>query len=228
MSLTFPAILHHFMAVARPTPTLHLARSALHSYHAIIERSRSKDQGSSKENQAAMSEDTTKPVCPVSSHNEWDPLEEVIVGRLEHAMLPDATIINRHTFPPSGSSFIQEILAIGGVPYPPEMIEAAQQDLDRFLGILSAEGITVRRPDIVDYQVPIRTPDWKTPSGSSSTNPRDPFLVVGDQIIEAPMADRSRYFEAWAYRSLFVEYFRNGARWVAAPKPQLVDAQYQR
>jgi glycine amidinotransferase len=174
-----------------------------------------------------MSEDNTSPDCPVSSHNEWDPLEEVIVGRLEHAMLPDATIINRHTFPPSDSSFIQEILAIGGVPYPPEMIEAAQQDLDKFLHILSAEGVTVRRPDIVDYQVPIRTPDWKTPSGSSSTNPRDPFLIVGDQIIEAPMADRSRYFEAWAYRSLFVDYFRRGAKWVAAPKPQLVDAQYR-
>ena len=26
--------------------------------------------------------------CPVSSHNEWDPLEEVIVGRLEGATIP--------------------------------------------------------------------------------------------------------------------------------------------
>src|SRR5881397_210784 len=26
-------------------------------------------------------------VCPVNSHNEWDPLEEVIVGRLEGATI---------------------------------------------------------------------------------------------------------------------------------------------
>ena len=26
--------------------------------------------------------------CPVNSHNEWDPLEEVIVGRLEGATIP--------------------------------------------------------------------------------------------------------------------------------------------
>ena len=28
------------------------------------------------------------PLCPVNSFNEWDPLEEVIVGRLEGATIP--------------------------------------------------------------------------------------------------------------------------------------------
>lgn len=28
---------------------------------------------------------------PVSSHNEWDPLEEVIVGRVEGATIPNLT-----------------------------------------------------------------------------------------------------------------------------------------
>jgi len=164
--------------------------------------------------------------CPVNSYTEWDPLEEVIVGRLEHAMFPDAQIINKHTIPPSASSVVQEIVALGGVPYPPEMTEAAQENLDQFIHILRAEGITVRRPDIVDYEVPFRTPDWRVPSGSSATNPRDPFLVIGNEIIETPMADRSRYFEAWAYRSLFKQYFSQGAKWVSAPKPQLLDTQY--
>ena len=27
-------------------------------------------------------------LCPVNSHNEWDPLEEIIVGRLEGATMP--------------------------------------------------------------------------------------------------------------------------------------------
>jgi len=40
------------------------------------------------------------------------------------------------------------------------------------------------------------------------------------------MSDRSRYFETWAYRSLFKEYFKAGAKWTAAPKPQLLDSLY--
>ena len=48
-------------------------------------------------------------------------------------------------------------------------------------------------------------------------------MIVGDEIIETPTCWRSRYFEADAYRSLFKEYFLNGARWTAAPKPQLTD-----
>ena len=35
----------------------------------------------------------------VSAFNEWDPLEEVIVGRLENAMLPSWLTITRATIP---------------------------------------------------------------------------------------------------------------------------------
>ena len=57
-------------------------------------------------------------------------------------------------------------------------------------------------------------------------NPRDPFLIFGNEILETPMADRARYFEAWSYRTLFKEYFQAGARWTAAPRPQLLDDLY--
>ena len=30
-----------------------------------------------------MTDDSLNPSCPVNSHNEWDPLEELIVGRVE-------------------------------------------------------------------------------------------------------------------------------------------------
>ena len=56
--------------------------------------------------------------------------------------------------------------------------------------------------------------------------PRDVLMVVGEQIIECPMAWRSRYFENFAYRSLVKEYFHGGAKWTAGPKPELTDAQY--
>lgn len=40
-------------------------------------------------------EHVTEPVqqeCPVCSYNEWDPLEEVIVGRAENACVPPFTV----------------------------------------------------------------------------------------------------------------------------------------
>ena len=90
------------------------------------------------------------------------------------------------------------------------------KELDEFIHILEAEGVRVRRPDIVDYSASYSTPDWETPCGFCAANPRDPFIVIGNEIIETPMADRGRYFEAWAYRSLFKEYLKAGAKWVSA------------
>ena len=56
--------------------------------------------------------------------------------------------------------------------------------------------------------------------------PRDILIVVGDEIIEAPMAWRSRFFEYRAYRPLLKEYFKRGAKWTTAPKPLLSDDLY--
>ena len=44
---------------------------------------------------AVVDEHVTEPVpeeCPVCSYNEWDPLEEVIVGRAENAQVPPFTV----------------------------------------------------------------------------------------------------------------------------------------
>lgn len=52
--------------------------------------------------------------------------------------------------------------------------------------------------------------------------------MIGNQIIETPMSSRSRYFEGLAYHDLFKEYADQGARWVAAPKPRLLDELYNK
>lgn len=56
--------------------------------------------------------------------------------------------------------------------------------------------------------------------------PRDILLVVGNEIIEAPMAWRARFFEYRAYRPLIKEYFRKGAKWTTAPKPTMANELY--
>lgn len=49
---------------------------------------------------------------------------------------------------------------------------------------------------------------------------------IGNEIIEAPMAWRSRFFEYRPFRSLIKDYFRQGGGWTAAPKPEMSDDLY--
>ncbi|MGD9851183.1 MAG: amidinotransferase [Nitrospirales bacterium] len=78
-----------------------------------------------------------------------------------------------------------------------------------------------------DHTRPFATPDWSASSGNSQAKPRDVLIVIGNEILEAPMSWHSRYFEFLGYRRLVREYFRRGARWTAAPKPQLIPELYQ-
>ncbi|WP_176741912.1 amidinotransferase [Streptomyces sp. Cmuel-A718b] len=162
------------------------------------------------------------PSSPVSSHNEWDPLEEVLVGRLDGATTPSRHPVVSCNVPPWAARF-QQIAA--GLRYPRAMIGPAQEELDQFVTLLQSLGITVTRPDPVDHRRRFSTPDWSS-RGFCNTCPRDSMLVIGDEIIETPMAWPSRYFETHSYRALLKDYFRRGARWTAAPKPQLTDELY--
>jgi glycine amidinotransferase len=164
--------------------------------------------------------------CAVNSFNEWDPLEEVIVGRLEGASFPAWKKINENTVPPGEWDELEKAAGGGGTHYPATMVGAAQKCLDGFIQILKSEGVIVKRPDVVDYAKPFSSPEWGVSTGFCAANPRDPFIVFGNEILETPMADRSRYFEAFAYRRLFKEYFKNGAKLSAAPRPQLRDSLY--
>jgi glycine amidinotransferase len=127
---------------------------------------------------------------PVSSHTEWDPLEEIVVGRAADAAL-----------------------------------EAAH-DLDDLARRLEAEGVRVRRPDAVEPTRAYATADWQA-RGVSAAAPRDAVVVIGSELIETPLPWRGRYFDTDAYRTLFLEYFRAGAHWTAAPRPDLKDALYE-
>lgn len=162
-------------------------------------------------------------VSPVSSHNEWDPLEEVIVGRLDGATIPSKHPVVACNIPPWAAR-LQGLAA--GFKYPRVLIEPAQRELDQFVALLEDLGVTVRRPDVVDHGHRFATPDWSS-RGFTCTCPRDSMLVIGDEIIETPMAWPCRYFETHAYRSLLKDYFRRGARWTAAPKPQLTDELFE-
>lgn len=164
----------------------------------------------------------TEPI--VNIHNEWDPLREIIVGRLEGMLIP--------SWEPDMLGCMYEdyfdfYKSRGGQEWPAAEIARAQRELDELIAILEGEGVIVRRPDIRDYAGQLDTPHWRVPNELGVANPRDSLLVIGGDIIETPMAWRSRYFETFAFRSLLREYHARGANWIAAPKPELRDGLYK-
>ena len=162
-------------------------------------------------------------VGPVWSCNEWDPLEEVIVGIVNDATVPklDEAAVDA-IVPEHAEWFFRKH---GGKRFPDKMIEKANEELDNLTRVLTELGIIVRRPDPMDFTKEYKTPWWKS-KGLYAAMPRDVFTVLGDTIVEAPMAWRTRYFESLAFRTLMNEYFEGGARWIAAPKSDMADGFY--
>ena len=133
-------------------------------------------------------------LSPVNSHNEWDPLEEIIVGRLEGATMPSNHPVVTCNIPNKAAARAQSLVA--GLHYPRIMVEPAQRELDGFVALLQSIGIIVRRPETVDHKKQFSTPSSSS-RGFCNSCPRDAILVVGDEIIETPMFGRaatSRHF----------------------------------
>jgi N-dimethylarginine dimethylaminohydrolase len=158
------------------------------------------------------------PMSLVWSCNEWDPLEEVIVGNPLHARFPTADPSTRLAEFPDRS--LEEIPQ---GPFPRRIIEETEEDLDAFVAVLTEQGVTVRRPETWPHEARFSTIRWES-QGFYNLCPRDILLVIGDQIIETPNVIRSRAQESLSYRALMLDYLRSGARWYGAPKPMLLDA----
>src|SRR4051812_31927573 len=84
----------------------------------------------------------------VSSWNEWDPLLEVIVGRADGARMPPLEPAVRATMPDHSLALFD---AAGGRPFAPELVDAANRDLEALVELLEGEGVAVRRPDAVSF-----------------------------------------------------------------------------
>ncbi|HHH82893.1 MAG TPA: serine/threonine protein kinase [Chloroflexi bacterium] len=169
-----------------------------------------------------MAEESQKTI--VNSWNEWDPLKHVIVGRADGTMVQAPEIAVRRSWPEYGYP-----LGKYG-PYPKEMEEKANEQLDNFAKILESRGIRVDRPTPLDFSQPVQTPDWKQGSMFGCMPPRDLLLTVGNEILEATMSYRSRWFEYLCYRPLLEKYFKEDPnfRYEAAPKPRLTEDSYKK
>ncbi|MCS4592681.1 hypothetical protein KTJ89_06745 [Brevibacterium sediminis] len=158
----------------------------------------------------------------VSTHNEWDPLEEVVIGTMRGAQVPQ---VGDDLFAVEFSNYGHRSNVPTG-PYSPEVVETTETELDDLARTLKQLGIKVRRPEPRDTSKMFSTTDWAT-DGFYDYCPRDVLLTIGNSIIETPMVLRSRYLEPNAYRSMLIELMENGSRWFSAPKPRLLDEFYK-
>ncbi len=160
----------------------------------------------------------------VNSWNEWDPLKHVIVGRTNSTMVQAPEPAIERDWPKYGFP-----LGTYG-PLPAEMEEKANEQMEDFVKILEDKGIRVDRPTPLDFSQTVQTPDWRQASMFGCMPPRDLLLIVGNEILEATMSARSRWFEYLCYRSLLEQYYKEdpNMRWEAAPKPRLTERSYKK
>jgi glycine amidinotransferase len=160
----------------------------------------------------------------VNSWNEWDPLKRVIVGRPEGTNVPAPEPAWWYDLPLGGYP-----LGSWG-PFPQEMVDAANEQMDYFISVLQSRGIVVDRVEIHPcmYNKPVSTPDWTQLNCHGVNNVRDVTLIHGNYIVEATTCRRSRWYEYLNLRPIFERYFKEDPEvvHVAAPKPRLTDESY--
>jgi len=159
----------------------------------------------------------------VNTHNDWDQLEEIIVGRADYS---------RIALDISARSFSYATTPFGDLPnagqYPQWVIDEANEDADGLAKALEDLGVIVHRPKIINWDETTYNigQGWGT-KGWYSWCPRDLILPLGDMLIETPTPVRARYFETRLYEDILYEAFEDGALWLQAPKPKLNDDLYQ-
>jgi len=162
-------------------------------------------------------------MIPVNSYNEWDPLREVIVG----AGVPDDLPAIDFTF----KLFFHDNIYGKHVGEPDreyitkKCVEEHNEDIENFVELLKDLDVTVRRPKIPSTLAKVKTPNWSS-TVHPSLNCRDLTIIIGNTIIETPPVCRWRYYENDYLKHLFLEYFKEGAKWVTAPKPLLLDTSF--
>ncbi|TGZ67829.1 hypothetical protein CRM22_004573 [Opisthorchis felineus] len=204
------------MLVRNLLAKLSSSRNHLLSSSQIFHRKASDAAGNSKA--------PTNSSSPVWSWNEWDPLEEIIVGTPEGAVVPRPLPEVKMCTPMDKWEFYEKNAGRYWADcIPKEHWEKAVEEVEEYVRVLQMEGVKVLRPSKVDHSSTFKLLGFES-QGFYAAMPRDFLLVIGDELIEATMTWRSRYFEYLAYRPILLEYWKQGAKWTVAPKPTDFDA----
>ena len=152
----------------------------------------------------------------LSSHNEWDPLKEVIVGVAESKAF--LTFPDKKWIPEDKLKTYEDLAEKA---FPKSLIDEVNGDLETFCDVIRDFGAKVFRPNSKGINNLHSTGNWCS-TGINVYNTRDLHLVVGNTLIESPSHMKHRYFEPQRLHKIFYDnYLEDGFRWIAAPKPTL-------
>ena len=110
----------------------------------------------------------------IHTYNEWDKLQEIVVGRADYANWPT----NDPVFAKESEKTLWKETPVPTGPVPQWVIDEANADLDNLARFLTQWGVTVHRPTNMNFQ---------QLGGMYNYCPRDRLLVYGDKIIDCAM-----------------------------------------
>lgn len=139
----------------------------------------------------------------ISSSNEWDQLKSVIIGNASYHNWP----VNCPDFRRLEAETIWKETPVPCGPASQTVIDEANEDLENFSNFLKKQDIEVYRPTELNFQ---------ERDGFGTYCPRDRLLVIDNDIIDVPMAYRSRDMEIECYDFLEVTFIKGQGRFDAA------------
>jgi scyllo-inosamine-4-phosphate amidinotransferase 1 len=125
----------------------------------------------------------------IHSYNEWDQLREIYVGTADHANWPGADPI----FAQESSKTSWTETPVPSGPVPQWIIDEANEDLEDLANILIKAGVTVHRPQEIDFVAA---------NGMYNYCPRDRLIIAGDQVVDPAMMYPCRDMELQAYHDV--------------------------
>jgi len=110
----------------------------------------------------------------INSYNEWDPLEEIVVGSATYANWPS----NDSMFARESAKTTWTDSPVPSGPVPQWIIDEANEDLDMLADTLTKLGVVVHRPREMNFQ---------ELGGMYNYCPRDRLLIAGSTVIDTAM-----------------------------------------
>jgi glycine amidinotransferase/scyllo-inosamine-4-phosphate amidinotransferase 1 len=138
----------------------------------------------------------------INSWNEWDTLEEVVVGIADHANWPSTDPV----FAEEASKTLWTETPVPGGAVPQWIIDEANEDLNQLANTLVQYGATVRRPEPMNFV---------ERQGMYNYCPRDRLLVAGNTIVDVAMMYPCRNQEIEALTKVI-----GNARVITMPRDQ--------
>jgi hypothetical protein len=147
----------------------------------------------------------------VNIYSEFQPLEEIIVGR---------------PYSPRAFDLLTDDELRGLLQ---KVMEETEEDCNRLSELLISLGVKVQRPQVILNLLDqdgkfdrIDLQKWSYTYPNPPLWPRDMFLAYGHKILSLYTRSTSRWLESWSFYDIFKDYFAHGADWISLPPP-LID-----